>query len=703
MKAVRRLGGWVLGVSSIVCLTVYPANRLSGQDSFPSRPPRPTPLRPVRFPPFQEELLPSGMRLVLIENHEQPVVSVTLSFRAGDIYDPEGKEGLADLTGELLTKGTASRTADRIAAQIEGVGGSLSASSDADFLTVATDVLSDHADLAFELLGDVTRHATYPADELELARTRALSGLQLELSQPASIANRMFLKEIYGPSPYGRRPVAASVRSITRDDVVRFAGQRLRPGGALLVIAGDVTRARALELARAAFGGWTGSLVAAASPPAPPTKAGTDILLVNRPGSVQANIVIGNTTFPPASPTYYSARVATQVLGGGADARLFLILREQKSWTYGAYASLRRNRGTGYWQATFEGRTQVADSALGELLHQIDRMRTEVVPDTELKNAVNFLVGSFPLTIETPEQIAQVVTQAKLLGLAPDYIQTYRERLSAVTPRAARTAAQTVYRRQALTIVVVGDAAALYDKLSAIAPVRIVDVDGKPLTAAALHPQVTPVTVDPSQVSVGTDSFQVLVQGNVFGSQVATLQRAGDSLVFTERTVLGPALSQQSTVVLDPTTLAPWRVEQTGSAGGQPAEVHLTYANGRVKGRATSPQRTGTPKTVDVDTTVAAGTFDDNQLHVVLPALPLAEGRSFALNVFSSGEGVVKILTVKVAGVENVTVPAGTFPTYRLELSGLQLPVVMHVTRDLPRRLVRIEPVGAPLVFELVK
>ena len=700
-RTVRRVVG--LWVSVVAFLSVSPTVRLSGQDSFPSRPPRPTPLRPARFPAFQEVLLPGGMRMVVIENHEQPVLSVTLSFRAGDIYDPAGKEGLAGLVAELITKGTPTRSADQIAAQIEGAGGSLGAFSDADVLTVSADVLSDRADLAFELLGDVTRHPTFPAEEVELARTRALSGLRLELSQPGSVASRFFAKEIYGRNPYGRRPTSESVRGLTRDDVVALAGRRIRPAGALLVVAGDVTPAKAQVLARAAFGGWAGALAATPPPPAPPAKAGSDILLVNRPGSVQANIVIGNTTFAPTDPGYYSARVATQVLGGGPDSRLFLILREQKSWTYGAYAGLQRNRGLGFWQATFEGRTEVTDSALTEMLHQIDRIRTEAIPDSELRNAQNFLVGSFPLTIETPQQIAQVVTQAKLLGLAPDYLQLYRERLAAVTPLGARAAAQRIYRRNALTIVVVGDAAKLYDKLKAIAPVRLVDIDGKPLTADALHPQAGPLTLDASQFVTRTDSFQALVQGNVLGSQVTSLRRTADSIVLVERTVLGPFLQQQTTVVLDPTTFAPRQVDQTGTAGTQPAEVHLTYANGRVKGRAVTPQREGTPKTVQVDTVVAPGTVDDNQLHAILPALPLADGKTFTINVFSSGEGVTKLLTVKVAGVENITVPAGTFPAYRLELSGLQLPVVMHVTRDLPRRLLRIEPVGAPLVFELVK
>ena len=699
-RTVRRVVGlWAWAAF----LSVSPTVRLSAQDSFPSRPPRPAPLRPARFPAFQDLLLPSGLRMVVIENHEQPVVSVTLSFRAGDIYDPDGKEGLAGLTAELVTKGTATRTAEQIAAQIEGAGGSLSAASDADVLTVSADVLSDRADLAFELLGDVTRHATFPADEVELARTRALSGLQLELSQPGSVASRFFAREIYGRNPYGRRPTSESLRSVTREDVVTFAGRRLRPAGALLVVAGDLTLDQAQTFARTAFGGWTGASATVALPPAPPTKTGTDILLVNRPGSVQANIVIGNTTFPPTDAGYYAARVASQVLGGGPDSRLFLILREQKSWTYGAYAGLQRNRGVGFWLGTFEGRTEVADSALAEMLHQIDRIRTEAIPDSELRNAQSFLVGSFPLTIETPQQIAQVVTQAKLLGLPADYLQLYRERLAAVTPLSARAAAQRIYRRNALTIVVVGDAEKLYDRLAAIAPVRLADVDGKSLRPEDLHPKAGPLILDASQFFSRTDSFQALVQGNVMGSQVTSLRRTADSLVFAEHTVLGPFLQQRTTVVLDPATFAPLQVEQTGTAGMQPAEVHLTYANGRVKGRAVTPQREGTPKTVLVDTTVAPGTIDDNQLHVILPALPLADGKTFTMNVFSSGEGVTKLLTVKVAGVENITVPAGTFPAYRLELSGLQLPVVMHVTRDLPRRLLRIEPVGAPLVFELVK
>jgi zinc protease len=684
-------------------LTLLAAGSLAAQAPFPTRPPAPAPLRPAQFPPFQEAALPNGMTLLLVENHEQPSLTVTLSFRAGSAYDPAGKEGLSAIVAELLTKGTPTRGAEQIAATIEGVGGSLAASAGEDFFTVSTDVLSDHADLAFALLGDVTRRATFPAGELELARTRYLSSLDLELSQPENVASRAFAKELYGRHPYGRSPTAASYKAITREDVASFAGRRLRPAGALLVVAGDITLVRARALAQQAFGSWRGTPPATPPPPAVPVKRGTDILLVHRPGSVQSNIVLGNTTFLPTDTGYYAARIATQVLGGGADARLFLILREQKSWTYGSYARLDRSRGLGHWEANFEGRTAVTDSALVEVLHQVDRIRAEVMPDSELAGAKGFLVGSFPLTIETPGQIARVVTTARLLGLGPDYLRRYRDRLAGVSAVRARAAARHTYRRDALTIVVVGDAKEIYDKLKAIAPVRLVDIDGHPMTLADLNPVGGPVAFDHTQIVARSDSFQVLLQGNVFGSQVTTVQVAGDSIVFTEATALGALVQQRTTVVLGAADLVVRRADQTGIVQNQQSEVHLVYADGRVKGSAIVPQATGTPKTVAVDTTVAAGTIDDNVLTFIVAALPLAEGKSFTLNVFSSGEGVTKVATVKVAGVENVTVPAGTFSAYRLEVSGMQLPVVMYVTTDSPRRLLRVAPVGAPLVFELVK
>lgn len=707
MTAVRRSGGQAVGVAFAVCiLASSPVLRLAAQDSLPSKPPAPAPLAPVRFPPFAESTLPNGMRLLVVESHAQPVLSVTLSFPAGDVTDPAGKEGLATLAAQVLTKGAGARTGDQISSAIEGVGGSLSATSGDDFFTAGFDVLRDHAELAFSLLADVVRRPTFPADEVDLARTQAISGLRLDLSQPSAIAARTFAHEIYGNNPYGRHATEASYGAITRADVTGFAAAHLRPSGALLVMAGDVTPAQARAFALKAFGDWRGVPAPARPMPPPPVKSRTEIVLVHRPGSVQSNIVLGNTTYPPTDSGYYAARVATQALGGGADSRLFLILREQKSWTYGSYAALDRHRGVGDWQATFEGRTEVTDSALREMLHQVDRMRTEPLADSELANTKGFLIGSFPLSIQTPGQIAGAVANAKLLGLGNDYVQRYRDRLAAVSAARAMAAAARTYHRRGLTIVVVGDATQLYDKLLAIAPVRLLNVDGKPITPADLHPTASTLHFDPSQIVSRSDSFQFVVQGKPLGTQLSSIRRSADSLVYQETLTLPMGLgSQQTTVVFDPITLSVRQVDQTGTVRGQASAIHLTYGGGRAKGTASIPQPppATAPRSITIDTAVSATTYDDNALRVLMPALPLAVGASFNIQTFSAGDGATRLITLKVAAQDTIAVPAGTFPAYRVEMSGGSQDVVFHVSVAAPRRVLKIEPVGTPVSIELVK
>jgi zinc protease len=703
MTTVGRAGG--RGRGRVLALSVALALRPggAGAQGFPPKPPRPTPLSPARYPPFQQATFANGLELVIIEHHAQPVVSVTLTFRAGAIADPPGKEGLATLVAELLTKGTETRSAEQIAASIEGAGGSLGANADDDFLTLSADALGDQLELVFDLLGDVTLHSRFAESELALARTRALSALALELSEPSAVARRLFAREIYGRHPYGQSATRESYQAITREDVTQFAGQRLRPRGALLVVAGDVTEPQVRALVERAFGTWRGAPPPNAALPAPPTKSATDILLVHRPGSAQANIVLGNTTTGPGDPGYYAARIATQTLGGGADSRLFMILRERKGWTYGAYASLARPRGMGHWTATAAVRTEVTDSALAELLRQVDRIRTETVPDSELAAVKGYLVGSFPLTVETPGQIAGQVATAKLLGLGDDYLGLYRERLSAVTARQAQAAAARWYRRQALTIVVVGDAALLYDRLKPLAPVQLVDLDGTPLSPEALHPRAAPVALDKSVVVARRDSFSILANGNPVGTLVAAVEGGGDSLVYTEHTEIPLAsVTQHSRVVLDTATLAARSVEQTGTVRGLHVDVHLTYAGGRVKGHASTPQADGTLKALAIDTTLVPGTIDGEALNVLLPALPLEPGKTITLNVFTAGTATTQLLTLKVGAPESVTVPAGTFTAWRLDVTGGQTPLVIHVATSTPRRTVRTEPVGTGLQFVLV-
>ncbi len=675
---------------------------LVAQDPYPTEPPTPAPLEPAQFPPFQEATLANGLRLVLVESHRHPVLSLSLAMPAGSSHDPAGREGLASMVAMLLDKGAGERTAEQIAAAIEGVGGALGAGAGADFLTVSTTVLSPNADLAFDLLSDVVTAPTFPASEVELARTQTLSGLQLQLSQPASLASRFFNQALYGEHPYARSATPASVRSITRDDLVAYQQARLRPQGALLVIAGDITMAEARRQAEAAFGAWTGAAPAVASRPAPPARARTEIVLVHRPGSVQSNIVVGNTTFGPDDPLRHATVVANRLLGGGADARLFMILREEKGWTYGAYSNFSRPLDVGSFLATAEVRTEVTDSALVEMLTQLRRLRDEPVSAAELEAAQSALVGSFPLTIQTAQQIAGAVSNAILYDLGRDYLSTYRTKLAAVTAADVARAAKAAVRPDSALVVVVGDGTKLYDRLAAIAPVRIVSPEGDALQPGDLTATASAVALDPRRLVAGRDSFAVMLQGNAFGHTVTDVARTADGWTITQTSVLGPIGSQETTLTLDE-RLGMRAVKQTGKLQGMDTRIDVAYANGRATGSAATPQPTGGVKEVAVDVEVPAGALDDNAIATLLPTMPWAAGAKFTIPVVSSGQGTLQPHTFTVAGAESVTVPAGTAEAWRIEVTGGQVPVTYWVEQAAPHRLLKIAPAGVPLEMVRVR
>ena len=267
----------------------------------PTTAPPPLPLKPAAFPPFREAVLPNGLRLVVVENHRLPIVSLSLAFEAGKIVDPAGKEGLAAMAAGLLTKGAGTRTADQVSNAIERVGGSIGAGTGSDFLTVSAGVLSKDAALAFDLAGDAVARPRFDSTEISLLRTQTLSGLDLERSQPASVAERVMDQMLFGDHPYAKHPTPGSVKAIGRSDLVAFQKTRLRPAGALLVVAGDITLAEARRHAARAFKGWVGSPASLPAARPFPARTKTEIYLVHRPGSVQSNILAANLTYRPAT------------------------------------------------------------------------------------------------------------------------------------------------------------------------------------------------------------------------------------------------------------------------------------------------------------------------------------------------------------------------------------------------------------------
>lgn len=692
IRAVNRL---VLVLAIAASAIAVPA-MLDAQ--FPTRPPAPLPLEAAPFPPFVDTLLSNNVRIVVVNKPTQPVLSLTLAVPAGSYFDPLGKIGVADFTAQMLTKGAGRRTAEEISAAIEGVGGAISSSAGSDFLTVSVSVLSSDKQLAFDLLADAVLRPTFPENELELLRTQTLSALELQRSQPDAIASRSFARALYGDHPYARRPVPSTVRALTRNDLVDFHRTHVKPNQALLVVAGDMDGVEAQELAEAAFGRWGG---VNPSPPAArpaPQRARTEIIVVHRSGSVQSNIIAGNTTWMPSDTRGFGLTIANQILGGASDSRLFQLLREEKGWTYGAYSGVARSRFLGSFSATAEVRTEVTDSAVVELLRQMHRMSTELVPEDEFERQKQTLVGRFPLQVETAAQIASQVANARLLGLPVDYVQTYRQRLAAVTREQVQTAARSGIRAEAALVVVVGDATKIARELNEIAPVTVVDQDGGPVSMADLVVTAQTLDWDRSRLAPSADSFAVMVQGNEFGHQTIQLSRDGAGWVINESSTLGPMISQSSEVRMS-ADLAMLSLAQTGKFQGQDIYLNVAYENGAARGEGRSPGPAGIQEINYSDVATPEGTIDDNALNALLPYFKWSANTTISLGVFATGKGTIERRMLSVVGEETVTVPAGTFTAYRVSYTGGEAPGTYWIEAAPPHRLLKFGPSGVPVEF----
>jgi hypothetical protein len=344
----------------------------------------------------------------------------------------------------------------------------------------------------------------------------------------------------------------------------------------------------------------------------------------------------------------------------------------------------------------------VTDSAVTVMLQQIRALRDAVLPAQEFADRKGSLTGRFPLQVETAEQVANRVATARLLGLPADYVQTYRQKLAAVTAAEARTAAAAAFRPDQGVIVVVGDGQTLWPKLQGLArSARLVDVDGKAMDPADLTPKASPLALPWEQLVARADSFQVRLQGNPFGFVSTRLERTAEGWRYTDQTVLGPVINQK-TVVTFSATGAMQAVTQEGTAQGQKLATTLAYANGKVTGKATTPGPQGAKESA-VNADVPAGALDDNVVQALLPLMPLAAGAKVPITVFQGGKGSASTWTVRVEGEESVTVPAGTFPAYKVALDGAEQPLAFYVSTAAPRRLLKIAFVGAPVEIVLVK
>jgi len=426
----------------------------------------------VKLPQASEHKLANGMTVLILEQHKLPTIALELDMEPGAIADPT--PGMAKFTAEMLREGTAKRTSSAIAAAADEIGAQLN--SEADFggsdSTIRIAGLTDSTETLFDLLSDIVMHPSFPADELEKYKKRQLGDLEDEMSRPYFLANEEFHKALYGDTNYAvTAPTPSQIQTVTSEMLAGYHHKYYVPGNAVLGIVGDVNTDDIMKLVEKYFGEWPKTappeVKLAEVPPPQPKK----VVLVDRPGSVQTNIVAGNLAIKRNDPDYFALTVMDRVVGGGPSARLFLNLREVHGYTYGAYSNANTDVYRGYWNANTEVRTAVTDGSLHELFNEFNRIRTEPVAAAELDEAKRALVASFALSLEDQLQLLGDALEVHHFGLPADYWDKYPEHIAGIDAAAVLAAGKKYVDVDHMQIICVGDAKQIKDAVAKYGPV----------------------------------------------------------------------------------------------------------------------------------------------------------------------------------------------------------------------------------------
>ncbi len=443
----------------------------------------------VKLPKAKEATLKNGLRVMALEGYNQlPTFTMQMVILSGGLSDPANQRGLANFTAALLREGTKTRSSLAIAEQIESLGATLSASSDLASLTttITTSGLAQNFDRALDIFAEVIRQPVFPAEEFEKYKTRALSQLQLQRANPKFLTQERFSRTLYGDHPAGFvAPPIDSLKKTTVADLKRFHAAHYLPNNAILAVVGQVTLKEILPKIERQFGDWQRGVTPQTETHAIPVPAATKIYLIDRPGSVQTAIQLGNLGITRTDADYFALLVMDKIVGNDPSARLFKNLREANGYTYGAYSSFTSPKFRGVWQASSEVRTEVTDGAMKEFLYELKRIRESQVPSDELENVKRALIGSFALSLEQPQTLLQNLITQKLYDLPVDYWDTYPQKVAGVSAADVQRVAQKYLDLAHLQIVAVGDAAKIREALAKYGTVEDYDSEGKIVKAGS--------------------------------------------------------------------------------------------------------------------------------------------------------------------------------------------------------------------------
>jgi zinc protease len=412
----------------------------------------------VAAPLAHREVLPNGIVLLVAERPAVPIVAVRLLTRAGAVFDPEDRAGLANLTGALLTRGTAKRTGPEIDSAIEFVGGSLEAAAGRDNLTVALSVQKKDFSLGLDLLSEVVLSPTFPAAEVTRKVAEIQAAIQRSNEDPGTLATRALSRLVYPSHPYGR-PVEGtreSVARLTRDDVVKFYARQARPDATVVAVVGAVTVDEARREITARLGSWARP----SDPPpsiTPPTVAMTPHEETIKRELTQSTLMFGRRAVRQPEPDYFPLSVASYVLGGGSTSRLYTRVREESGLAYAVYSWVSPARYGAAFAVSAQTRTAEVPKVVVMIREELTRMTREPVSERELALAKQYLIGSFPFRLDTSSKVADFVAAIEDQGLGLDYADRYKERIGRVTVRDVQDVATKYFPPASFSLVTVGE------------------------------------------------------------------------------------------------------------------------------------------------------------------------------------------------------------------------------------------------------
>jgi zinc protease len=432
-------------------------------------PPAGGPPKPFTVPAHESYQLPNGMKVTLVPYGNLPKVTLSLVLRTGNLNEPAGKPGLADMAGKLMKEGTTARSSKQLAEEAAGMGGAVNITIGQDESDVTADVLSEFGPKAVALLADVAQHPLFPEAELPRLKNDAQRELSISKSVPQNIALEKFRKTLYGDHPYGIVfPTQESIEGTTVQDIKRFYAENFGAARAHLYVAGRFDGAEMKKSISASFGGWAKGPAAVTNVPKVRPQPSLD--LTDRPGAAQSTLLVGMPVPDATSPDAVRLIVTNALLGGSFGSRITSNIREQKGYTYSPSSQVSRRYHDAYWAEAADVTTQYTGASLKEIFAEIDKLSKEAPSAAELKGIQSYLSGLFVIQNSSRGALVNQLRFVDFQGLGEEYLKTYVQKVNAVTPAEVQKTTAGYIQPAQMTIVVVGDKAKVSEQVAPFAP-----------------------------------------------------------------------------------------------------------------------------------------------------------------------------------------------------------------------------------------